>query len=98
MHACGHDSHTAMLVSAVQLLYRHRDELPGTLKFMFQPGEEGHAGARRMIEDGLLDADPKPDAAFALHIFPNFEAGTIASRAGPLSAPVGTGQVQVWAR
>src|SRR5205823_7461760 len=51
MHACGHDSHTAMLVQAVHLLHRHRDELPGTVKFMFQPGEEGHAGARRMIED-----------------------------------------------
>src|SRR5205085_522670 len=67
MHACGHDSHTAMLVQAVHLLHRHRDELPGSVKFMFQPGEEGHAGARKMIEDGLLDADPKPDAAFALH-------------------------------
>src|SRR5207248_4652257 len=52
MHACAHDSHTAMLVAAVHLLHRHRDELPGTIKFMFQPGEEGHAGARRMIEDG----------------------------------------------
>jgi len=48
MHACGHDSHTAMLVAAAQLLHRHREELPGTVKFMFQPGEEGHAGARRM--------------------------------------------------
>ena len=53
MHACGHDSHTAMLVQAVHLLHRHRDELPGTVKFMFQPGEEGHAGARHMIKDGL---------------------------------------------
>src|SRR6185437_3790516 len=66
MHACGHDAHTAMLVEAVHLLHRRRDELSGTVKFMFQPGEEGHAGARRMIEDGLLDADPRPDAAFAL--------------------------------
>ena len=71
MHACGHDSHTAMLVQAVHLLHRHRDELAGTVKFMFQPGEEGHGGARLMIEDGLIDADPKPDAAFALHIWPN---------------------------
>ncbi|MGH6989263.1 MAG: M20 metallopeptidase family protein, partial [Stellaceae bacterium] len=70
MHACGHDAHTAMLVEAVHLLHRHKGELAGTVKFMFQPGEEGFAGARRMIEDGLLDADPKPDAAFALHIMP----------------------------
>src|SRR5437667_7219376 len=65
MHACGHDSHTAMLVQAVHLLSRHRDKLAGTVKFMFQPGEEGHGGARLRIEDGLLDADPGPDAAVA---------------------------------
>jgi hippurate hydrolase len=98
MHACGHDSHTAMLVQAVHLLHRHRDELPGTVKFMFQPGEEGHAGARRMIEDGLLDADPKPDAAFALHIFPNFKAGAIAGRPGPLLASVDTWTIRIKGR
>ena len=98
MHACGHDSHTAMLVQAVHLLHRHRDELPGTVKFMFQPGEEGHAGARHMIKDGLLDADPKPDAAFALHIFPNFKAGAIAGRPGPLLASVDTWTIRVKGR
>ena len=98
MHACGHDSHTAMLVQAVHLLHRHRDKLPGTVKFMFQPGEEGHAGARRMIEDGLLDADPKPDAAFALHIFPNFKAGAIAGRPGPILAAVDTWTIKVKGR
>jgi amidohydrolase len=95
MHACGHDSHTAMLVQAVHLLHRHRDELSGTVKFMFQPGEEGHAGARRMIEDGLLDADPRPDAAFALHIFPNIKAGAIAGRAGAILAAVDTWTIRV---
>jgi amidohydrolase len=98
MHACGHDSHTAMLVQAVHLLHRHRDELPGTVKFMFQPGEEGHAGARRMIADGLLDADPKPDAAFALHIFPNFKAGAIAGRPGPLLASADTWTIRIKGR
>jgi amidohydrolase len=86
MHACGHDAHTAMLVQAVHLLHRHRDELAGTVKFMFQPGEEGWAGALKMIDDGLLDAEPKPDAAFAMHIYPNFRAGTIVGRAGPAMA------------
>ena len=95
MHACGHDSHTAMLVQAVHLLHRHRDELPGTVKFMFQPGEEGHGGARHMINDGLLDADPKPDAAFALHIFPNFKAGAIAGRPGALLASVDNWTIKV---
>jgi hippurate hydrolase len=86
MHACGHDAHTAMLVQAVHLLHRHRDELAGTVKFMFQPGEEGHGGARRMIEDGLIDADPKPDAAFALHIWPGVPAGAILGKPGPMMA------------
>ena len=98
MHACGHDAHTAMLVQAVHLLHRHRDALPGTVKFMFQPGEEGHAGARHMIKDGLLDADPKPDAAFALHIFPNFKSGAIAGRPGPLLASVDTWTIKVKGR
>src|SRR6202012_1262045 len=57
--------------------------------------EEGHAGARHMIEDGLLDTDPKPDAAFALHIFPNFKAGAIAGRVGPLLAAVDTWTIRV---
>src|SRR5271155_309762 len=86
MHACGHDSHTAMLVQAAHLLHRHRDELSGTVKFMFQPGEEGYHGARFMIEDGLIDADPKPDAAFALHVFPNYAPGAIVGRAGAMMA------------
>ncbi|HAH10940.1 MAG TPA: amidohydrolase [Alphaproteobacteria bacterium] len=87
MHACGHDSHTAMLAGAVHLLHAHRDRLPGTVKFMFQPGEEGYFGAVKMIEDGLIDRhDPKPDGAFAIHITPNLPSGIMASRTGPLLA------------
>ncbi len=86
MHACGHDAHTAMLAQAVHLLHRHRDAFAGTVKFMFQPGEEGYAGARLMIEDGLVEAEPKPDAAFALHIAPNLKAGAVLGRAGPILA------------
>jgi hippurate hydrolase len=85
MHACGHDSHSAMLVGAARALSARRDSLPGTVVFMFQPGEEGYHGARFMIEDGLLDIE-RPEAAFALHIFPNTPAGQIGSRAGPLLA------------
>ena len=85
MHACGHDTHTAMLASAARALCAKRESIAGTVLFMFQPGEEGHHGARFMIEDGLLD-DPTPDAAFALHIMPNAPAGTFGSRAGPMLA------------
>ena len=84
MHACGHDTHTAMLAGAARILAGRAAELPGEIRFMFQPGEEGYHGARHMIEDGLLD--PLPDAAFALHIMPNALHGIIGSRDGTLLA------------
>jgi hippurate hydrolase len=85
MHACGHDSHVAMLVGAARLLHGRRSELRGSIKFLFQPGEEGYHGARYCIEDGVLE-DPKVDAAFAIHITPNRRSGTLATRPGPLMA------------
>jgi len=84
MHACGHDTHTAMLAGAARILAARADELPGEVRFMFQPGEEGFHGARFMLEDGLLN--PLPDAAFALHIMPNAPHGMIGSRPGTLLA------------
>ncbi len=87
MHACGHDGHTAMLVSAAALLCERRDRLPGRVRFMFQPGEEGHHGARHMIDEGVLAG---VDAAFALHVTPNLPPGRLATRGGPLMASADT--------
>ena len=84
MHACGHDTHTAMLAGAARILAERQDEIAGEVRFMFQPGEEGHHGARYMIEEGLLD--PLPQAAFALHIIPNQQHGLLASRTGAIMA------------
>ncbi|HEY1880506.1 MAG TPA: M20 family metallopeptidase [Caulobacteraceae bacterium] len=93
MHACGHDTHVAMLAGAARALCERRDGLAGTVLFMFQPGEEGWHGAQHMIEDGLLD--PVPDAAFALHISPNMPRGVFAGRAGPIMAASDTLRVRV---
>lgn len=89
MHACGHDSHSAMLAAAVRLLCARRETFAGRILFMFQPGEEGHHGAREMIAEGLLEG-PTPEAAFALHIWPNLPGGIVACRAGAMLASTDT--------
>ncbi|WP_189208833.1 M20 metallopeptidase family protein [Actinokineospora fastidiosa] len=87
MHACGHDTHTAMLASAARLLHERRSELAGQVVFMFQPGEEGYHGAKHMLDEGLLDvADAPVEKAFALHITSKEESGVVRCRPGPLMA------------
>ncbi|WP_306368711.1 M20 family metallopeptidase [Nocardiopsis sp. CC223A] len=96
MHACGHDLHTAGLVGAARLLHERRDALPGTVVFMFQPGEEGFGGGRIMIEEGVLEAaGERPAAAYAIHVDATTPYGRFVSRPGPIMAGVSALRIRV---
>ena len=87
MHACGHDGHVAIGMGVAALLQRHRDELAGTVKLVFQPGEEGMNGAEVMVQEGALDKyGPRPDAAFGLHLWTQSPLGQAGTTVGPMMA------------
>jgi amidohydrolase len=85
MHACGHDGHTAILLTVARILNGHRQELSGTVKFVFQPAEEGMGGAERLIQAGVLE-DPKVDICLALHVWNEQPVGWIGIASGPALA------------
>jgi len=92
MHACGHDTHTAILMGVAEILSKNKDKINGTVKFIFQPAEEGplpgeEGGAKLMIKEGVLE-NPKVDAIFGLHIRSNYEVGTIYYKKGGIMASV----------
>ena len=103
MHACGHDAHTAMLMATAEVLAGMKDDLPGTVMFIFQPAEEGSSlvapssgkswGAKLMLEEGLFEKT-KPDAVFALHVMPG-RSGEISYRSGPTTASSDTLEITV---
>jgi carboxypeptidase Ss1 len=99
MHACGHDTHMAMLLGAARILSDNRAELSGTVKFLFQPAEEhgGRGGAQPMIEDGAME-DPKVDHVFGLHISNNQRSGEIGVREGSFMAAPDTFKVKIVGR
>ena len=96
MHACGHDNHIAILMGVATVLSRMRAELPGTVKFIFQPAEEGPGGAEPMVKAGVLE-NPKVDAVFGLHVFP-YTSGTIVYRSGPLMASADEFTIEITGR
>jgi hippurate hydrolase len=86
MHACGHDVHTACLLGATKILLETKDEWEGTVKLIFQPGEEKNpGGASLMIRDGVLE-NPKPERIFGLHVHPGLETGCFSFRGGKVMA------------
>jgi hippurate hydrolase len=92
MHACGHDGHTSMLVGAAHALSGMRDRLGGTVKFIFQPAEEGGGGGKVMVDEGVVD---DVSSIFALHLWPGLPFGKVATKAGPIMAAADAFEMEV---
>jgi amidohydrolase len=103
MHACGHDTHVAILMGVAEVLAALKPQLAGSVKFIFQPAEEGpppgeEGGAALMIKQGVMDSDPKPEAIFGLHIGSMYEVGTLGYRPGAALAAADILRITVMGR
>ena len=94
MHACGHDGHVAIGLTVARILSKRHNELKGSVKFIFQPAEEGLGGAKRMVDEGVLE-DPKPDVCLALHLWNEKPVGWLGITSGPAMAASETFRVRV---
>ncbi|MCI6737731.1 MAG: M20 family metallopeptidase [Intestinibacter sp.] len=93
-HTCGHDIHTATMITVAQILSENIDDLEGNVKIVFQPGEEAGEGARMLIEEGVLE-NPKVDLAIAMHVFTTHESGTIAYAIGGATSSVNAFEIKI---
>lgn len=84
-HTCGHDAHMTILLSLAKILMDNKDKIKGTVKLLFQPDEEGNAGAKDMVKNGALE-NPKVDKAFAIHVWSDFKEDEIAIKKGTVMA------------
>lgn len=94
MHACGHDGHTAVGLTVAKMLSNHKDDLAGTVKFVFQPAEEGMGGADLMVKEGILE-NPKPDYALAIHVWNEKPIGWLGISPGPIMAAAETFRIKI---